>query len=122
MRLIRSNRSFGSWAALFAMAIQLVLSFGHVHLEDIKGQSAAIATSAEGPPSAPADDDHGAPGHDFCAICASLSLTSSSVLPTVELPPSPVDHPHKWSADVRPARVSLGIYLPFQARGPPFSI
>jgi hypothetical protein len=122
MRLIRNNRSFGSWAALFALAVQLGLSFGHVHLEDIKGPSAAIPTSVDGSPNVPADDDHGAPGHDFCAICASLSLTSSSVLPTVELPPSPVDHPHRWSADVHPARVSLEIYLPFQARGPPSSI
>jgi hypothetical protein len=121
MRLVRSNRSFGTWAALFALAIQLVLSFGHIHLEDIQGRSAGIAASAEGQPIAPADDDRGAPGHDFCAICAALSLTSSSVLPTVELPANPVDHAHKWSVDLHPERVSLGICLPFQARAPPHS-
>ena len=34
MYWVRSNRRFGSWAALFALAIQLVLSFGHIHIED----------------------------------------------------------------------------------------
>ena len=39
MQWIRKNRSVGSLAALFALSIQLVLSFGHIHPEDIRGTS-----------------------------------------------------------------------------------
>ena len=48
MHWVRSNRRFGSWAALFALAIQLVLSFGHIHLEDFQGSSAAVALAVAG--------------------------------------------------------------------------
>src|SRR5690349_24567587 len=36
----RFHPRFCSWVALFALAIQLVLSFGHIHLDDVRGQSA----------------------------------------------------------------------------------
>jgi hypothetical protein len=119
---VRSNRRFGSWVALFAIAIQLVLSFGHIHLEDIHGSSPAIAAPSQTNPSAPVDDDHGSGGHDFCAICASLNLTSSSVLPAIVSLVVPIDHPHTWVADVRPTQISYNIYFLFQARAPPHSI
>ena len=122
MYWVRSNRRFGSWAALFALAIQLVLSFGHIHLEDFQGSSAAAASQAQ--PNTPADDDgdRGFGPHHFCAICAAVSLTASSVLPAVELPATPVAHCHKWVVDFRPVQVSYGVLFPFQARAPPYSI
>ncbi len=122
MHWVRSNSFFGSWAALFALAIQLVLSFGHIHLEDIKGSSAVIAAPSQVQPDTPADDDRGTPGHDFCAICAALNLTSSSTLPTVALLATPVDHPHKWVVDFQPAQISYNIHFLFQARAPPHTI
>jgi hypothetical protein len=118
----RNNNRFGSWLALFAIAIQLVLSFGHIHLEDIRGSSPVIAAPSQTQPSAPVDDDRGSAGHDFCAICASLNLTSSSVLPTVVSPAVPIYHPHAWIADVQPTQISYNIHFLFQARAPPHSI
>jgi hypothetical protein len=38
MRWFRDNIRQGSWAALIALAINLALSFGHVHAIDGKGQ------------------------------------------------------------------------------------
>ena len=75
---VRSNRRFGSWAALFALAIQLVLSFGHIHLEGIQGSSAAVAPQSQAQPNAPADDDgdRGFGPHHFCAICAAAQPDS----------------------------------------------
>jgi hypothetical protein len=35
-----SRRGFGRWLALFALALQLVVSFGHVHLDGIHGDYA----------------------------------------------------------------------------------
>jgi hypothetical protein len=122
MYWVRSNSRFGSWAALFALAIQLVLSFGHIHLEGIQGPSAVITASSQAQPNNTPGDDRGTGGHDFCAICAALNLTSSSILPTVALPATPVDQPYKWVADVHPPQVSYRVHFPFQARAPPHSI
>ena len=121
MYWVRSNRRFGSWAALFALAIQLVLSFGHIHLEEVHGSS-TVAQQSQTQPNAPADDDGDHGVDHFCAICAALSLTASSVLPTVEVPATPVAHYHTWAIDGRPARVSYGVLFSFQARAPPRSI
>ena len=122
MAWLRSNIRFGSWAAIFALTIQLVLSFGHIHLEYIQGSSAAIAAPSQVQPDTPNDDDRGTARHDFCAICAALNLTSSSILPTVVLPASPFDHPQKWIADLHPAQVSYRVHFLFQPRAPPHSI
>jgi len=119
MHWIRRNSRFGSWAALFALTIQLYLSFGHIHLENFQVSSSAIAASSQ---SQPADDDHGRAGHDFCAICAALSMTASSALPTVAVLAIPVDHAHAWVVDVRTAQLPYNVHSPFQARAPPQSI
>src|SRR6476469_3985805 len=96
MHWIRKNSRFGAWAAVFALAIQLVLSFGHVHLDNLQGTSSVTASASQRQPNTPAADDRGT-GHDFCAICAALNHASSSVLPTVVLPTTGVDHPYTWA-------------------------
>ena len=120
MHWIRKNSRFGSWAAVFALAIQLVLSFGHIHLEEFQGASSITAGSSQTQPN-PSDDDRRT-GHDFCAICAALNLTSSSVLPVAAVLTTPVDHPHRWAAVLHPAEVSYRVHLIFQARAPPYSL
>jgi hypothetical protein len=122
MHWIRRNRGLGSWAALFALTIQLYLSFGHIHLEDFQVSPTAIAASSQAQPDNPSDDDHGPTGHHFCAICAALRLTTSSTLPTVAVIAIPVDHPHAWAIDVRTAQLPYNVCLSFQARAPPLSI
>jgi hypothetical protein len=122
MDWIRRHIGLGSWAALLALTIQLYLSFGHIHLEDFQAAPTAIAASPQTQSNNPADDDHGPAGHDFCAICAALSLTASSTLPTAAVLAIPVDHPLAWAVDVRTAQRPYGVHLPFQARAPPLSI
>jgi len=112
----------GSWAALFALTIQLYLSFGHIHLEDFQASSTTIAASSQTQPNNPADDDRGRAGHDFCAICAALRLTASSPLPTVAVLAIPVEHPCAWAVDVRTAQLSYNVHFAFQARAPPHSV
>ena len=73
MHWVRKNCRLGSWAALFALCIQLALSFGHIHLEDIQASPTTAAAQLQDQAGGPADDDHGKPEHDFCAICAALS-------------------------------------------------
>ena len=121
MHWIRKNNRLGAWAAVFALAIQLVLSFGHVHLDNFQGTSSVTASASQPQPNTPDDDDRGT-GHDFCAICAALNLTSSSVLPTVALPATPVDHPYTWAGALQFAQVFERVQFPFQARAPPHSV
>jgi hypothetical protein len=92
MRWVRAKRRWSTWIALAAMALQLALSFGHIHLENFEQGSVAAAVAAS---NAPSSDQHPA-GHpadhsdDYCAICAAIHLASSSFLPDVPLLPVPV--------------------------------
>jgi hypothetical protein len=123
MRRVRNNRQFGGWLALFALAVQLVLSFGHVHLEGIRGDdgtgtklAAERAVSPPAPAQHPANDSG-----DYCAICATIHLASSSFLPDAPQLPVPfvsqaIEHfyyvPYVFAAPQRTA---------FQSRAPPLA-
>src|SRR3981189_1978958 len=52
---VRGNRRIGAWLGLLALALQLILSFGHIHLSDIAIPQAAAADAAAAPqPGTPA--------------------------------------------------------------------
>jgi hypothetical protein len=51
MRWVRINRRWSTCLALAAMTLQLVLSFGHVHLEKLASNSAIASIVAAKPPS-----------------------------------------------------------------------
>src|SRR5262249_50284667 len=82
MRWFRSNRGSVAWLAFFALACQLLLSFGHVHVGKFSGGSAAWAAAENGdasanvPPSSPPKNPTRLAG-DFCAICANLRLANA---------------------------------------------
>jgi|SRR5262252_8968980 len=123
MGWFRANRGVVAWLAFFALACQLVLSFGHVHVGKFSGGSAAWAAVETGdtsdvPPPSPQKNPIGLAG-DFCAVCANISLASTLVLPIllVILAPSLFTEVLRWSlAAGEPASFD---YLPFNARGPP---
>jgi hypothetical protein len=92
MRWLRGNRRYGGLLALAAMVLQLVLSFGHLHLDKIRLTPAAVslatstaAASHSTPAQPPAKD-----ADDYCAICAVIHLASSSFLPEPPKLPLPV--------------------------------
>src|SRR6266446_604741 len=124
MRWFRSNRGGVAWLAFFALACQLLLSFGHVHVGKFSGGSAAWAAaesadaSADVQPSSPQKNPTGLAG-DFCAICANISLANALVVRilAIILAPSLFTEVLRWSlAASEPA--SFG-HFPFNARGPP---
>lgn len=125
MRWIREHRRFGSRLALFALALQIALSFGHVHVVAVhaRGVASAVASVA---PSAPDGSgqlpkphrSHGA--DDYCAICASIQLLGASFVsePPQLPPPFARGHAHFGRVDfvlVAPRRA------PFQSRAPPIA-
>jgi hypothetical protein len=76
MGWFRSRSRWGSYLALFALAFQLVVSFGHVHLEGgttTTGPAWIVAKAAVDPASkqAPAVAD------DHCPICALIHLAGT---------------------------------------------
>jgi hypothetical protein len=123
MRWFRDNIRQGSWAALIALAINLALSFGHVHAIDGKGQGrhvdvvvAAIASADYQP--GKTDDDH---ADDLCPICVASAAMANALAPTppavrVEFVIGTIDHAiESVLAVAEPQRAA------FQARGPPIS-
>ena len=124
MGWLRSNRGAVAWLAFFALACQLLLSFGHIHLSKFSCDSAAWAAtetgdaSTEGPASPPQKNPTGLAG-DFCAICANISLANALIVPILAfiLAPSSFIDVLRWSLAVsEPASFD---HVPFNARGPP---
>ena len=114
---VRGNRRVGAWLGLLALALQLVLSFGHIHLSDFAIPQAAAAAPNPGTPS---NRHHGTP--DICAICVALNLTASSVAPTAASLVLPFVFAQAWLRDFEAALLSSEPHLFFQARAPPVLI
>jgi hypothetical protein len=123
MGWVHRNRRHGALFALAALVLQIAVSFGHVHLDGLvrAAPHPAIAgvhnvTLAQNAPQAPAQN----PGDDdYCAICASIFLVSSSF--ASEPPKLPV--PMGFERVRLSFAVAHGITVPrrfaFQSRAPP---
>lgn len=88
MRWFRANIRFGSRLALFALAVQIVLSFGHVHLTDLVGTAGAkavVASGVDGPAKKAPGHQPGTPIDPGCAICALIQLASTSTPSTAPI-------------------------------------
>jgi hypothetical protein len=94
MHWFRSRSRLGAYLALFALAFQLAVSFGHVHLERIAPASAGVSALAGAQPSAA---DLNAPSNpagredladDCCPICTLIHL--AGVLVPAEMPSLPL--------------------------------
>jgi hypothetical protein len=121
MRWFRGHSRLGGWVALVAIALQLVLAFGHVHTGAL-GHNPEIAVQT-------ADGSHGgrphhpgAPGdQDFCAICAVLGLLSGAQGATAPALPVPAITA-AVALIVEPETVHAAALRPaFRSRAPPLA-
>jgi Protein of unknown function (DUF2946) len=125
MRWFRSRSRLGSYLALFALAFQLAVSFGHVHLDHIAPASAAALANAQPSsdagtrPSSPTGRED--PADDFCPICTLIHLAGA--LMPAETPPLPL--PSAFAGLRLEAAVELHLTAShgrlFQARAPPLA-
>jgi hypothetical protein len=86
MGAFRSRSRWGSYLALFALAFQLVVSFGHVHLEGgtaTTGHASIVAKAVLDP----AGKQSPAVADLHCPICALIHLAGT--LPPSEAPTLP---------------------------------
>jgi hypothetical protein len=120
--------------ALFALACQFVLAFGHVDLGRSAGNSndwavaaaagkavsaaTAMVASADLPLS-PRQNKPGEPGEDFCAICASIGLTGALVIPGTPAVPTGISFFKQLHWSFAATAASSINHFHFSARGPP---
>jgi hypothetical protein len=125
MKWIRRNTRSGTWLALMALALHMVMTFGHIHAEQFSpaSQAAASIVTADGH----ADDDadaaaeryHTLRAHHHCAICASIGLLGTSTLPAgqaLALPRAILGVREPNSSDPAPPHERRSS---FKARAPP---
>ncbi len=119
MRWFRVNRRWGGQLALMALALQLTLSFAHIHAEDfVPANPAATQLQADAAGAATSHQDGDGEDRDRCAVCAILHLAGSLVLTPPPAIALPVAAEPVWLTPA--ARYSLPVqhHLP-QARAPP---
>ncbi len=121
MHWFRGHSRLGGWVALVAVALQLILAFGHVHRDAYAHASEVAALTADGSGSSQPANPAAPSDHDYCAVCAVLSLLSGAQGASAPALPVPMaivavavvaepDTIH--AAELRPA---------FQSRAPPRS-
>jgi hypothetical protein len=124
MGCVYRHKRRGAWLAFAALALQIALSFGHVHLDGIRPVAAHNAVvvphktaladaSRQTPAQNPGDDD------DYCAICASIYLASTTFISHAPILPVPLGFErivHSYASargSLAPRRVA------FRSRAPP---
>jgi hypothetical protein len=138
MKWFRSNIKHGSRFALFALAIQFVLSFGHFHggtaqaapailsgpaqsgLSGASGLPTADAVGLSAQPPSPANHDSDRQPSDACAICAVIALANAVLFaPPLLLLPQAVDFLY-LTTDAEFVHLNSAP-VAFQPRAPPIS-
>jgi hypothetical protein len=120
MRWFRATLRTGARLALFALTVQIALSFGHIHLGNVKHASAIASTGGQPSGSTPTQHPVG-DADDYCAICATIHLSATSLLPQAPQLPVPfavrqVEHSNCAAATFFSTRRA-----PFQSRAPPLA-
>ena len=120
MRWVRANLWIGSRRALFALALQMVLSFSHVHLDDLNtGLRSAATVHSDGQSGDASGNQPSAPNRELlCPICLLIRLAGATLHPA---PPALVlPEPMRWTPPAIAAAIASDCcHLSFNARAPP---
>ena len=129
MRWCRSTQRFGVYLALFALTLQFIASFAHIHPDgfgsvpggSLSGEASLVLSSAgaSAPPAYPSSDQGGLPRRD-CAVCITIALLGSALKgqpPAVSVPTdiglSPLTDP------ASELQFSVVRFCAFRTRAPP---
>jgi hypothetical protein len=128
MGWFRSRSRWGSYLALFALVVQLALSFGHVHLEGgapLSGHASALLGVHASTASAavdPASTDTPTLADDCCPICTLIHLAGALVPAAAPaLPRLAVFGRVPFAAAVEFDLARPHYYSPLGARAPPLA-
>jgi hypothetical protein len=121
MKWFRERIKQGSRLALFAFAVQLVLSFGHFHAIAQSSPAEASIASVQQPVGSEPSPGHQHHPADDCAICAVMALagTALAATPPILLLPQAAEFLYIVT-DAEFAHLG-DLDDAFQPRGPPLS-
>ena len=115
-----TDPKIGVRLALTALALQLALSFGHVHFFGACSShcgtavTVTIAKASKIPAQEPADSNN-----EYCAVCASIQLADAThPQARYHLPSTFLNRTIKHAGDVA-GLISTSRRTPFQSRAPP---
>jgi hypothetical protein len=114
---LRTKKHFGARLALIALALQVLLTFGHVHVR--AASVASVVQSSQSNGTAPRDPSHNGLGEFDCPTCALIQLSAISTPPVAPELPLPIATDFVAS---RPGNMLAATIAPrpsFQARAPP---
>jgi hypothetical protein len=119
MHLFRDHIGLGSWLGLIALALNLALSFGHIHAI---GNNQHLVVAAVGPADADQTGHHGdGLPDDLCPICMATASMGSALAGVAPILP----HPVAYALTARVIEAILVFVEPsraaFQSRAPPIS-
>ena len=118
MQWFRRHRLFGTQAAVFALVVQFVVAFGHVHaLPQASTSDAAVAAVTSN--DAPSTDHSGKHPGDFCDICATIHLIGSAQAAVAPALPAPIAFVARASALASDFATGDLAYFEHRSRGPP---
>jgi hypothetical protein len=128
MQWWRFRRGLGTGLALFALCLQLAVSFAHVHPEDFSARSLgsvllldsqAIHADVDHSHSRSSRDHGNSPTHDDCPVCASIYLAATALPAQPPLLSIPTAYNIVSLGFATDRDFSIARYLPFQSRAPP---
>jgi hypothetical protein len=116
----RQRKCISSYLALFAIAFQLFISFGHVHLAGFPSAN-IITTGQSGLSQAQNDPSQNVPNdkNDTCAICAIIGLAGSLLVADPHTFVPPVTQYCGSLSCFDSFHVSIAERVYFQSRAPP---
>jgi len=128
MRWCRSTQLFGVYLALFALTLQFIASFAHIHPDgfgsatggSLSGEASLVLSSAgaSDSPAYPLNDQRGLPHRD-CAVCISIALLGSALKgqpPALSVPADIGLSPTRPGSELQ---FSVVRFYPFRTRAPP---
>jgi hypothetical protein len=128
MRWCRSRQRFGAYLALFALALQFVASFAHIHPEGfgpahggfLSGEASLALSWAGGAdtPAYPSNDQGGLPHRD-CAVCITIALLGSALNGQPPALSEPTDIRHSPLRPASERQFAVVRFYPFRTRAPP---
>jgi hypothetical protein len=124
MSWFRANIKGGSRLALFALALQFALAFGHVHwlaAQALDGGNIAVAERHIGSSPASQDPDQ-QPSPDGCAICAVMAMAQSILLSPAPVLTLPDAVAFRLPDAIAASAATVVISTAFQPRAPPLRL
>ena len=119
MNWLRSRAERLTLLALFALALQFGLSFGHFHQDRAFAGKTTISDQASAPSPDTGRDTDGR--QDICAICATVALANASIDSAPPVLPLPLETAAPDRLLITVASHATAYPLGFQSRAPPQS-